>query len=140
MVVVDGVIKVREIDVGEIIEFENGVKVIVIYVEYFLSQYFFGYIIEGDKMVFYFGDMYLIFVFQRLRGKIDVFLVFISGCFIVNEREVVQIIEDIRFKVVIFMYYGVYNDEDFLKFESELRKRRIWVCFIKLELYREIEV
>lgn len=38
------------------------------------------------------------------------------------------------------MHYGVYNDEDPSKLESELRKRRIWVRFIKPELYREIEV
>ncbi|BAD86421.1 hydrolase, metallo-beta-lactamase superfamily [Thermococcus kodakarensis KOD1] len=140
MAVADGVTKAREIDAGETIELENGVKVTAIYVEHPSSQYPLGYIIEGDKTVFHPGDTYSTPAFQRLRGKIDVLLVPISGRSTANEREAAQIIEDIRPKVVIPMHYGVYNDEDPSKLESELRKRRIWVRFIKPELYREIEV
>ncbi len=64
----------------------------------------------------------------------------ISGRSTANEREAAQIIEDIRPRIVIPMHYGVYNDEDPSKLESELRKRRIWVRFIEPELYKEIEV
>jgi L-ascorbate metabolism protein UlaG (beta-lactamase superfamily) len=138
MAVADGVTKVREIEAGQTIELENGVKVTAIYVEHPSSQYPLGYLIEGDKRLLHPGDTYAGPVFQRLRGKVDVLLVPISGRSTANAREATQIVEDVRPRVVIPMHYGVYNDADPSKLAEELRKRRVWVLFKEPKLYEEM--
>ncbi|GAB6136779.1 MBL fold metallo-hydrolase [Thermococcus prieurii] len=138
MAVADGVTKVREIEAGQTIELENGVKVTAIYVEHPSSQYPLGYLIEGDKRLLHPGDTYAGPVFQRLRGKVDILLVPISGRSTANAREATQIVEDVRPRVVIPMHYGVYNDADPSKLVEELRKRRVWVLFKEPKLYEEM--
>ncbi|WP_297548574.1 MBL fold metallo-hydrolase [Thermococcus sp.] len=138
MAVADGVTKVREIEAGETIELENGVKITAIYVEHPSSQYPLGYIIEGDKRLFHPGDTYPSPAFQRLRGKVDILLVPISGRSTANAREATQIVEDIRPRVVIPMHYGVYNDSNPSTLAEELRKRRVWVLFKEPKLYEEM--
>ncbi|AHL22870.1 MBL fold metallo-hydrolase [Thermococcus nautili] len=138
MAVADGVTKVREIEAGQTIELENGVKVTAIYVEHPSSQYPLGYLIEGDKRLLHPGDTYAGPVFQRLRGKVDILLVPISGRSTANAREATQIVEDVRPRVVIPMHYGVYNDADPSKLAEELRKRRIWTLVREPQLYEEM--
>ncbi|NJE54134.1 MBL fold metallo-hydrolase [Thermococcus sp. 21S9] len=138
MAVADGVTKVREIEAGQTIELENGVKVTAIYVEHPSSQYPLGYLIEGDKRLLHPGDTYAGPVFQRLRGKVDILLVPISGRSTANAREATQIVEDVRPRVVIPMHYGVYNDADPSKLAEELRKRRIWTLVKEPQLYEEM--
>ncbi len=138
MAVADGVTKVREIEVGETIELGEGVKVTAVPVEHPSSQYPVGYLIEGDKRVLHLGDTYASPMFQRLRGKVDILLVPISGRSTANEREAAHIVEDIRPRIVIPMHYGVYNEADPEKLAEELRKRRVWVMVKKPELYEEM--
>ncbi|MEO2152789.1 MAG: MBL fold metallo-hydrolase, partial [Thermococcus sp.] len=101
-------------------------------------QYPLGYLIEGDKRLLHPGDTYAGPVFQRLRGKVDILLVPISGRSTANAREATQIVEDVRPRVVIPMHYGVYNDADPSKLAEELRKRRVWVLFREPKLYEEM--
>jgi len=138
MAISDGVTKVREIDVGETIELGEGVKVTAVPVEHPSSQYPVGYLIEGDKRVLHLGDTYASPVFQRLRGKVDILLVPISGRSTANEREAAHIVEDIRPKVAIPMHHGVYSDADPEKLAEELRRRRVWVVVKKPKLYEEM--
>jgi L-ascorbate metabolism protein UlaG (beta-lactamase superfamily) len=138
MAVSDGITRVREIEAGETIELGEGVKVTAIPVEHPSSQYPLGYLIEGDKRLLHMGDTYASPSFQRLRGKVDILLVPISGRSTANEREAAHIVEDIRPKIVIPMHYGVYSDANPEKLAEELRKRRVWVIVRKPELYREM--
>jgi L-ascorbate metabolism protein UlaG (beta-lactamase superfamily) len=108
------------------------------YVEHPSSQYPLGYLIEGDKRIFHPGDTYASPAFQRLRGKVDILLVPISGRSTANAREATQIVEDIKPRVVIPMHYGIYNDADPSKLTEELRKRRIWTLVKEPELYQEM--
>ena len=138
MAVSDGITRAREIDIGETIELGNGVKVTAVPVEHPSSQYPVGYLIEGDKRVLHLGDTYASPIFQRLRGKVDILLVPISGRSTANEREAAHIVEDIRPRIVIPMHYGVYGEGDPEKLAEELRKRRVWVLVKRPELYREM--
>ncbi|MDV3102986.1 MBL fold metallo-hydrolase [Thermococcus waiotapuensis] len=131
MAVADGVTKVREIQAGETIELGNGVRVTAIFMEHPSSQYPLGYLIEGDKKVFHTGDTYPFPALQNLRGSVDILMVPISGRSTANEREAVQIVEDIRPKVVIPMHYGVYSSASPEKLIEELRRRRIF-AFVKV--------
>ena len=138
MAISDGVTKAREIREGQTIELENGVKVTAFYMEHPSSQYPVGYLIEGDKRLFHAGDTYSTPHLQRLRGKVDVLLVPISGRSTANEREAAQIVEDIRPRLVIPMHYGVYGTGSPDKLREELRKRRIWTLVKQLEPYEEL--
>ena len=138
MAISDGVTKAREIREGQTIELENGVKVTAFYMEHPSSQYPVGYLIEGDKRLFHAGDTYSTPHLQRLRGKVDVLLVPISGRSTANEREAAQIVEDIRPRLVIPMHYGVYGTGSPDKLREELRKRRIWTLVKQMEPYEEL--
>lgn len=138
MAVSDGVTKVREIEAGETIELENGVRVTAVYVEHPSSQYPLGYLIENEKRVFHAGDTYSTPALQRLRGKVDILLVPISGRSTANEREAAQIVEDIRPRVVIPMHYGVYGEGDPQKLREELQRRRVWALVKELKPYEEL--
>ena len=138
MAVADGVTRVKEIEAGQTMELENGVKVTAVYVEHPSSQYPLGYLIEGDKRLFHPGDTYATPAFQRLRGKVDILLVPISGRSTANEREAAHIVEDIRPRVVIPMHYGVYGEAEPGKLAEELRRRRVWVLVKVPRLYEEI--
>ncbi|WP_297503233.1 MBL fold metallo-hydrolase [Thermococcus sp.] len=138
MAISDGVTKVREIREGQMIELENGVKVTAMYMEHPSSQYPVGYLIEGDKSLFHAGDTYSTPHLQKLRGKVDVLLVPISGRSTANEREAAQIVEDVRPHLVIPMHYGTYGDGDPEKLREELQKKRIWTLVKPLELYEEL--
>jgi len=140
MAIGDGVTKVREIKEGETIELENGVKVTAIYMEHPSSQYPLGYLIEGDKRLFHTGDTYSTPTLQRLRGKVDILLVPISGRSTANEREAAQIVEDIKPRIVIPMHYGTYGEGSPEKLREELTKRRIWVMLRPMKLYEELEL
>ncbi len=140
MAISDGVTKVREIQEGETIELENGVKVTAYYMEHPSSQYPLGYLIEGDKRLFHTGDTYSTPHLQRLRGKVDILLVPISGRSTANEREAAQIVEDIRPKVVIPMHYGTYGEGNPEKLREELQKRRVWVMVREPVLYEELDL
>ncbi len=140
MAISDGITKVREIQEGETIELENGVKVTGYYMEHPSSQYPLGYLIEGDKRLFHTGDTYSTPHLQRLRGKVDILLVPISGRSTANEREAAQIVEDIRPRVVIPMHYGTYGEGSPEKLREELQKRRVWVMVREPVLYEELEL
>ncbi|NJE85211.1 MBL fold metallo-hydrolase [Thermococcus sp. CX2] len=140
MAISDGVTRVKEIEEGQTLELDNGVKVTAIYMEHPSSQYPLGYLIEGDKTVFHTGDTYSAPALQRLRGNIDVLMVPISGRSTANEREAAQIIEDIRPKIVIPMHYGVYGGGSVEKLQDELRKRRVWAVVKPLQLYEELSL
>ncbi|ACS34577.1 MBL fold metallo-hydrolase [Thermococcus gammatolerans] len=131
MAIADGVTRVREISEGETIELGEGVKVTAFFMEHPSSQYPLGYLIEGDKRLFHTGDTYSFPSLQRLRGKVDVLLVPISGRSTANEREAAQIVEDIRPRIVIPMHYGTYGNGDPEKLINELRKNRIF-AFVKV--------
>ncbi|ASJ10471.1 hypothetical protein A3L12_03740 [Thermococcus sp. P6] len=138
MAISDGVTKVREIEGGQTLELENGVKVTAVYVEHPSSQYPLGYLIEGEVRVFHTGDTYPAPAFQRLRGKVDVLMVPISGRSTANEREAAQIVEDIRPRIVIPMHYGVYGEGNVEKLREELKKRRVWTLLRPMEPYEEL--
>ncbi|ASJ13214.1 MBL fold metallo-hydrolase [Thermococcus thioreducens] len=138
MAISDGVTRVREIEEGQTLELENGVRVTAVYMEHPSSQYPVGYIIEGDKTLFHTGDTYSTPALQKLRGKVDVLLVPISGRSTANEREAAQIIEDIRPRIVIPMHYGTYGQGSVEKLQEELKKRRIWVMVRPMALYEEL--
>jgi len=140
MAISDGVTKAREIQEGETIEVENGVKVTAYYMEHPSSQYPLGYLIEGDKRIFHTGDTYSTPHLQRLRGRVDILLVPISGRSTANEREAAQIVEDIRPKIAIPMHYGTYGEGSPEKLREELRKRRVWVMVREPVLYEELEL
>ncbi|EEB74102.1 MBL fold metallo-hydrolase [Thermococcus sp. AM4] len=131
MAIADGVTRVREISEGETVELGEGVKVTAFFMEHPSSQYPLGYLIEGDKRLFHTGDTYAFPALQRLRGKVDVLLVPISGRSTANEREAAQIIEDVRPRIVIPMHYGTYGNGDPEKLINELRKNRIF-AFVKV--------
>ncbi|HDZ35444.1 MAG TPA: MBL fold metallo-hydrolase [Thermococcus sp.] len=137
MAISDGVTKAMEIEDGQTIELENGVKVTAFYMEHPSSQYPLGYLIEGDKTLFHAGDTYSTPALQKLRGKVDVLLVPISGRSTANEREAAHIVEDVRPRLVIPMHYGVYGDGSPEKLREELQKKRIWTLVRPLKLYEE---
>ncbi|ASI99128.1 MBL fold metallo-hydrolase [Thermococcus celer] len=138
MAISDGITRAKEIEEGQTIELENGVRVTAVYVEHPSSQHPLGYLIEGDKRVFHTGDTYSTPIFQKLRGKVDVLMVPISGRSTANEREAAQIVEDIRPRIVIPMHYGVYGDGSVEKLREELKKRRVWTMVRPMELYEEL--
>ncbi len=56
MAISDGITRAKEIEEGQTIELENGVRVTAVYVEHPSSQHPpLGYLIEGDKRVFHTG-------------------------------------------------------------------------------------
>lgn len=136
MAIADGITRVREISEGETIELGDGVKVTAFFMEHPSSQYPLGYLIEGDKRAFHTGDTYSFPALQRLRGRVDILLVPISGRSTANEREAAQIIEDIRPRVVIPMHYGTYGSGEPQKLMGELRKNRIF-AFVRVLKPRE---
>ncbi|WP_456365549.1 MBL fold metallo-hydrolase [Thermococcus sp.] len=138
MAVSDGITRVREIEDGETLELGNGVRVTAYLMEHPSSQYPLGYLIEGDKRLLHLGDTYPFPALQKLRGKVDVLLVPISGRSTANEREAVQIIEDIRPKVTIPMHYGVYGNGDPEKLRQQLLKDRVFTFLRVLKPYEEI--
>ncbi|WP_297489855.1 MBL fold metallo-hydrolase [Thermococcus sp.] len=138
MAVSDGITRVREIEDGETLELGNGVRVTAYLMEHPSSQYPLGYLIEGDKRLLHVGDTYPFPALQELRGKVDVLLVPISGRSTANEREAVQIIEDIRPRVTIPMHYGVYGNGDPEKLRQQLLKDRVFTFLRVLKPYEEI--
>jgi len=140
MAVADGVKNVIEIQENQTIPLENNVKITAFLVEHPSSQHPLGYLIHGDKSVMHVGDTYATPFFKRFRGMVEILLVPISGRSTANEREAAQIVEDIRPKIVIPMHYGTYGGGNPEKFKEELERRRIWVVFMKLEPYQEVEL
>ncbi len=139
MAVADGVTKAREIEAGETLELENGVKVTAFFMEHPSSQYPLGYLIEGDKRLFHTGDTYAFPALQNLRGKVDILLVPISGRSTANEREAAQIVEDIRPRVVIPMHYGTYGEGSPEKLREELMRNRVFAIVRVLKPCEEVE-
>jgi len=138
MAVSDGITRVREIEDGETLELGNGVRVTAYLMEHPSSQYPLGYLIEGDKRLLHVGDTYPFPSLQKLRGKVDVLLVPISGRSTANEREAVQIIDDIRPRVTIPMHYGVYGNGDPERLRQQLLKDRVFTFLRVLKPYEEI--
>jgi len=138
MAVGDGITNVEEVEEGQVLDLGEGVKVTVYYMEHPSSQYPVGYLIEGDKRVFHTGDTYSSHHLQKLRGKVDVLLVPISGRSTANEREAAQIIEDIRPRIVVPMHYGTYGEGSIGKLQEELKERRVWVLVKEMEPYTEL--
>ena len=141
MAISDGITKVMEIEGGQEIELENGVKVRAIFVEHPSSQYPLGYIISNErKTLFHPGDTYYSPIFKNFRGKIDILFAPISGRSTANVREAANIVEVIRPKIVIPMHYGVYSEGNVEELIKELRERRIWVLVKVLEVEKPFEV
>jgi L-ascorbate metabolism protein UlaG (beta-lactamase superfamily) len=137
MAVSDGITNVKEIREGQTLDLGNGVKLTAFYMEHPSSQYPLGYLIEGEKNVLHTGDTYATPHMGKLRGRVDILMVPISGRSTANEREAVQIIEDIRPRIVIPMHYGVYGTADVERLQEELRKKRVWVLLKIMKPYEE---
>lgn len=141
MAVSDGVTKAKAVEIGDEVELENGVKVLVTYAEHPSSQYPVGYMIFGEKTLFHMGDTYSSPRFREYQKYgVDVLLVPISGRSTASEREAADIIELIRPRTVIPMHYGVYGDASVEKFRKHLFERRLFVRIIEPEFGKPIEV
>ncbi|RLF75353.1 MBL fold metallo-hydrolase [Thermococci archaeon] len=141
MAIADGITKVEEVEWGEEIELEGGVKVKVVYAEHPSSQYPVGYLIFGDKVLYHPGDTYSSPRFRELRKyKIDILLIPISGRSTANEREAADIVEALRPKMAIPMHYGIYSSADVESFKRELQKRRIWTLVREFKPEETLEV
>ncbi len=138
MAISDGITNVMEIEDKQEVQLGEGIKVRAIYMEHPSSQYPVGYLIIGEKRILHTGDTYSSPHFKRLKGKVDVLIVPISGRSTANEREAADIVEDIRPKLVIPMHYGIYSQVNPEKLQNELRKRRVWVRVKVLDIGEEL--
>ncbi len=137
MAVSDGITNVKEIRENQTLELGNGVKLTAFYMEHPSSQYPLGYLIEGERKVLHTGDTYATPHMRKFRGRVDILMVPISGRSTANEREAVQIIEDVRPHIVIPMHYGTYGTADVERLERELKKKRAWVLLKVMKPYEE---
>lgn len=82
------------------------------------------FVIEDEFLIVYFGDLgyeFAVFEFEKV-GKVDIFLIFVGGVYIIDVKEVFNVVKAINLRVIIFMYYKIEKFKfDFGKVEEFIK-------------------
>lgn len=82
------------------------------------------FVIEDEFLIVYFGDLgyeFVVFEFEKV-GKVDIFLIFVGGVYIIDVKEVFNVVKVINLRVIIFMYYKIEKFKfDFGKVEEFIK-------------------